>query len=70
MFELTEIETPCIRPAQTQAIQDLSIEKHKWAKSATSRLLIATGRGKISFLQWSDKGWQPHSRASRMLKSR
>lgn len=30
--------------------------------------VIATGRGKISFLQWRNKGYYPHSRATLMLR--
>lgn len=54
--------TICTRPKQVQTRQNLSTEKAKRKQSlipnqeAVFSLLFSTGKGKVSFLQWSGAG--------------
>lgn len=60
--EPTETVTICTRPKQVQTRQNLSTEKAKRKQSlipnqeAVFSLLFSTGKGKVSFLQWSGAG--------------
>lgn len=60
--ELTETVTICTRPKRVQTRQNLSTEKAKRKQSlipnqeAIFSLLFSTGKGKVSFLQWSGAG--------------